>query len=125
MVDPFEFLRRDFERISRALGPSKSNPKIKDSTEKPIDIRSIYKDIQVGRTRRGSLISKTNDRVHLEIIHHEDMQVVSGILNQLTKAGIPYTTEHKKVHSPRDRGYVNAIVIEYDDIKQFPLMGLE
>ena len=85
---------------------------------------TYHKDIQHGRTPRGSLISKTNDRVHLEITNPEDMAIVSQHLQALTMARIPYEQERKEVYSPRDKGYVHALVIEYDDKLGLPFLAL-
>jgi len=86
---------------------------------------SVYKDIQHGRTRRGSLISKINNRVHLEIISHEDMEIMGKYLEGLHRIGIPYEEERKKVYSPIHKGYVYALVIEFDDKLGLPPLPLE
>ena len=85
---------------------------------------TYHKDIQYGRTPRGSLISKTNDRVHLEITNPEDMAIIAQHLQALTMAGVSYEQERKEVYSPRDKGYVYALVIEYDDKLGLPPLGL-
>ena len=86
---------------------------------------TYYKDIEYGRTPGGSLISRTNDKVHLEIITPEDMEVVSKTLSVLRSKGIPYTSESKKVHSPRHGAYVRGIVIDYVSTERLPSMSLD
>lgn len=86
---------------------------------------TYYKDIEYGRTPRGSLISRTNDKVHLEIIAPEDMAIVAETLRVLRSKGIPYTSESKTVHSPKHGAYVRGIVIDYVSTEYLPSMSLD
>ena len=83
-----------------------------------------FKDIQTGRTPGGSLISKVNNKVHIEIINPEDMEIMSKYLEILRVNEIPFTMENKEVHSPKYRKFVNAKVIEFQDRPELPPLRL-
>lgn len=70
-------------------------------------------DMEYGRTRLGSLVSRNGRKIHLEILTTEEMVVAGNILSALASKNIPFTMVSKKVYSPFARGYVYGIVIDF------------
>lgn len=70
-------------------------------------------DMEYGRTRLGSLVSRDGRKIHLEILTTEEMVVAGNILNVLASKNVPFTMVSKKVYSPFARGYVYGVVIDF------------
>ncbi len=64
------------------------------------------KDVEYGRTRRGSLIQREGDEYYLEITNPEDIEIVNRL-------GVPFSMETQTKYSLRDKGYVEAIVVRF------------
>ena len=105
--------------MPHAAGFISLDPKSTPTFPKPL------KEIKYGRTAHGSLISKTGDKYHLEIIHPADMNIISPLLANLTRQNIPYTKESKKLYSPKHKKYINGIVINWESSTALGMPMLE